>query len=61
MASYQITWVEIGTNNAACIGLDEFIESSDYTPVEMKGAVEYKGECAGVDLEKYEPIVEVIE
>jgi hypothetical protein len=60
MTTYRITWVERDTRNAACLGLDETIES-DWTEEESREAAEYRAECAGVDLERYECIMEEIE
>jgi hypothetical protein len=57
--TYRITWVERDTRYAASLGLDETIKDSDFTWEEAKEAALYHGECAGVDLDRYEPMVQV--
>jgi hypothetical protein len=59
MKTYKITWVESSTRNAACLGLDEKIQS-DGTLSEVAWAARYHGECAGIDLDRYEPVVEPV-
>ncbi len=56
---YRITWVERSTQNAACLGFDETLET-DWTLEETKEAAEYRAECAGVDLDRFECFVEEI-
>lgn len=55
--TYRITWIERGTRNAAMLGLDETIESGD-SVAEIRDAAIYAAECQGVDLERYECVVE---
>ncbi len=57
MKTYRITWIERGTQNAACLGFDETIEG-DWTEEETREAAEYHAECAGVDLDRFECVVE---
>lgn len=59
----QITWVETGTNNAACKGWDEEVtimaESEDLAIEEAEGDhLDFYGEEAG---EKHEPEGEIVE
>jgi hypothetical protein len=51
--TYRITWVEKDTNSAACLGLDETIESGA-SPDQIREAARYRATLAGVDLERYE-------
>ncbi|MDE2100998.1 MAG: hypothetical protein KGL39_27375 [Patescibacteria group bacterium] len=55
----KITWIEIETQNAAMVGLDETIESSD-TLDEIREAAEYHAECAGVDLTRFQCILDEV-
>jgi hypothetical protein len=48
----RITWVELGTNNAACLGFDETFESDDEL-VAIAENLEYRAENAGIDLSRY--------
>jgi len=59
MNTYQITWVERGTRKAAMLGLDETVQS-DWTESETREAAEYRAECDGVDMERYECVVEIL-
>jgi hypothetical protein len=54
----DITWVERGTNNAACIGHDEKGVEADSVGEAAENCLHYAEE-AGIDLERYEPVVEV--
>ncbi len=57
-----ITWVKKGTESAACLGFDEMvIETTDSLIDEQilyDCAVDH-GIVAGIDLDRYEPIVDV--
>ncbi len=56
----RITWVEAGTNNAAMLGLDETIESSD-TLTEIREAALNYGDEQNVDLDRYDVVAEETE
>jgi hypothetical protein len=58
--TYRITWVEKDTNTAACLGLDETIESGA-SPDQIRESARYGATLAGVDLERYEPLAEPID
>jgi hypothetical protein len=55
----RITWVERGTRNAACLGLDETIET-DWTITECREAALHRGSTAGIDLDRYDVNVEEV-
>jgi hypothetical protein len=62
----KITWVHKRTNRAAGIGLDETIpydrERSDEDNLQQAEVdAEYAAECQGINLQRYEPIVEIID
>jgi hypothetical protein len=64
----KITWVERGTDNAACLGLDETVEVEAADGVDLITAVlqaeadaEYHGECRGIDTEKYAAEAELLD
>lgn len=58
---YRVTWVEKGTKNAAALGLDERLKVAGVTPEMIRQAAIYHAHCDGVDLDRYEPIVELEE
>jgi len=55
----QITWMD-SDGNAAGIGLDELIET-DWTLDECIEAARYRGECDGVDLDRFHVEVEELD
>ena len=56
----RITWVLKGTNESAAFGNDETVRT-DWTLDECREAAEYHAECDGVDLERYECVVEEVD
>lgn len=57
LRTVKITWVEIGTNNAAMLGFDETIVTK-WTLEECRAAALDRGAEAGVDLDRYDVVVE---
>jgi hypothetical protein len=64
----KITWVERGTDNAACLGLDETVEIEATDGADLVRAIlqaesdaEYHGECQGIDLKRYAPEAELLD
>lgn len=68
MTTVHITMIEIGTNNAACKGLDESFplpadRATDLEAYEqeLRDTAGYNAECQGYDMEKYEFDIEFID
>jgi hypothetical protein len=55
----QITWFDRETGAAAMDGMDERIET-DWTLEECRAAALYRGECEGLDLDRYDVMVEEV-
>ena len=57
-----ITWVEKGTRNAACLGFDETIIETTDCEIDVENLIDCAidfGANAGIDLNRFEPIVDV--
>jgi hypothetical protein len=56
MAAYRITWIDRETRNAALLGLNEEI----VTQADVKADSEDHAKTQGIDLDRYECVVETI-
>lgn len=56
----RITWIERGTRNAAMLGLEETMDT-DWSLEECLEAAQYRANVIGVDLHRFEPVVEEID
>lgn len=54
----QITWMD-NDGNAACLGFDEEI-MTDWSLNECIEAALYRGECEGIDLNRFHPNAEEV-
>ncbi len=60
----RVTWVENGTNNAACLGIDGVIKETADCPLDREAIAICEIEFAmdaGIDLDRFEPIVDICE
>jgi hypothetical protein len=60
MATFNLTWVERGTNNAAMLGHDEKGLVGDSEADVMADVLHHAEEC-GIDLDRYEPVLDEVD